>query len=203
MPMKAPYVKLITPEFRVSYPYIFEPQTQKNDDGTTRKEYSLVAIFPAGADLTAFANDRVRILEAEFGAKENWPENLRSPFRKCKEKWKVVDGKQVIPEGYEEGDACWMTFKATEKHRPGLVDQNMQDIIEPKDFYPGCYARASVNLYYYSHKKGGKGVSVGLLNVQKTRDGKPLGGSAMSKPTDDFTPVAGASGGSASSVFDD
>jgi hypothetical protein len=109
----------------------------------------------------------------------------------------------VIPAGYEDPDAIFITFKATEKYKPGVVDANVKDIIEPREFYSGCYARASVRAYVYDNK-GNRGVGFGLNNVQKLRDGEPLGGSGgPARPSDEFQAVAEVGGSTgAASVFD-
>jgi hypothetical protein len=77
----------------------------------------------------------------------------------------------------------------------------MNDIIEEKDFYSGCFARATVRAFAYSNK-GNNGVAFGLQNIQKLRDGDPLGG--RTRPSDDFQAVgdAGDSSSGAGSVFD-
>ena len=41
--------------------------------------------------------------------------------------------------------------------------------------YSGCYARVSLNFYAFN-SNGNKGVACGLGNIQKVRDGEPLGG---------------------------
>ena len=193
--------KIITPEFRVSYAHVFK--AQKNDL-SGKMEYSVVAIFPSNADLSALKQAAQNTLVEKFGADQSkWPTTMRNPFRKCSERWKNEGGKQIIPAGYEDGNATFMTFKANEEYKPGVVDQNVQPIIEPKDFYSGCYAIASVRPYFYD-QKGNRGVSFGLNNIQKVRDGEPLGG--QSSPASDFKPIAGADaatgGGAAKSVFD-
>lgn len=191
--------KLNTPEFRVSYANVFKPQL---NDLSKKMEYSLVAIFPKGTDLSALKAAAQGALVEKFGAdQKKWPQNIRSPFRKCSERWKNVDGKQTMAAGYEDGDAIFMTLKANEDYKPGIVNAQVQDIIEPREFYSGCYARASVRPYVYD-QKGNRGVSFGLSNVQKLRDGEPLGG-GPSRPTDDFQAVAEVGGSSgAASVFD-
>ena len=45
------------------------------------------------------------------------------------------------------------------------------------------YGRASINFYAYN-ANGNKGIACGLNNLQKIRDGEPLGGKA--KAEDDF-----------------
>lgn len=182
---------------------MFKAQENKKEDGTTKKEFSVTAIFPKNADLSALKIAATQLLAEKYGKDESkWPTGIRSPFRKCKEKWKNENGQQVIPPGYEDGDATFMTFKANEEYRPCVTDESNQDIIEPRMFYSGCYARASVSPFRYGddpkRTKGNKGISFGLNGIQKVRDGDPLGGRASVR--DDFAPVEAASG-AASSVF--
>ncbi|SOD41353.1 Protein of unknown function [Nitrosovibrio sp. Nv4] len=188
---------VLTPEFRVSYAHVFKPQ---KNDLNGNMEYSVVAIFDKGADLSALKSAAEDALMEKFGAnKANWPATLKSPFRKCKERWSFKDGKQVIPAGYEDPDAVFMTFKQNaDKGKPGLVDNQVQDIIEPQHFYSGCYARASVRAFGYD-QKGNRGASFGLGNIQKMREGEPLGG--RTAPSQDFTPVGEVK--TSAGVFDD
>ena len=190
---------VLTPEFRVSYAHVFKPQ---KNDLNGNMEYSIVAIFAKDADLSGLKAAAQEALIEKFGPnKDNWPATLKSPFRKCKERWQFKDGKQVIPDGYEDPDAVFMTFKQnTDKGRPGLVDENVADIIEPQHFYSGCYARASVRAYGYD-QKGNRGAAFGLGNLQKMRDGDPFGG--RTSPSQDFSPVAGAGAKPGASVFDE
>ena len=67
--------------------------------------------------------------------------------------------------------------------RPGIVDRNVQPILDSTEVYSGCYARVSINAFAYN-AKGNQGVSFGLNHVQKTRDGDFLGG--RSRAEDDF-----------------
>jgi hypothetical protein len=191
---------VITPEFRTSYVSVLSPRLGLNGE----MEYSLVAIFPSTTDLSAMKAAAEALLITNLGAdRKKWPPLMRNPFRKCAERWTVEDGKTKIPAGYEDGEAIFMTFKSSEKGgRPGVVDQNVQKIIEPSEFYSGCYALASVNAFFYN-QKGNKGISFGLNNVQKTRDGEHLGGRASAES--DFKPVVDpgrANAGNVVSIFD-
>lgn len=189
-----------TPEFRVSYPNVFKP---KRNDLNGKDEYSIVALFKKGQDLTALKAAAQKAIVDKWGPdKAKWPQNLRTPFRLQEERAKEVDGKRVLPAGHEEG-AIFLNLKSSQ--RPGVVDQNVQDILDESQFYAGCYARASSNAYAYD-QKGNRGVSFGLGNIQKMRDGEPLGNRA--KPENDFAPVQteggsseGASTGSATDIF--
>lgn len=167
-----------TPKFRVSYPAVFKP---KLNDMSQKMEYSVVAVFKKGEDLTKLKNAVTEILTEKLGPdKTKWPKNLKSPFRDQGEREK--DG--VLPNGYEHG-AIFMTLKSSQK--PGVVDANVQPIIDEAEFYAGCYAHATIRPYYYD-SKGNKGVAFGLQNIQKLSDGEPLSGRANA--TSEFAPVA-------------
>lgn len=186
---------VMTPIFRVSYPNVFK---SKKNELNGKDEYSLVALFPKGADLSSLKKAATEAIEKKWGPdKAKWPANLRTPFRDQGERAKLdeASGKKILPAGYEEG-AIFLTLKSTAK--PGVVDQKVQDIIDQSQFYAGCFARATVNAYAYDNK-GNRGVSFGLTNIQKVKDGEPLSG--RPKAQDDFAPVENADGGAATSLF--
>lgn len=64
----------------------------------------------------------------------------------------------------------------------------MQPIIDRSEIYSGVYARVSISLYAFS-VNGNKGVACGLGNIQKIRDGEPLGG--HTNASNDFDAVDG------------
>jgi hypothetical protein len=66
---------------------------------------------------------------------------------------------------------------------PGIVDANCEPILDRSEVYSGVYGRASVNFYAFN-SNGNRGIAVGLNNLQKLRDGEPLGG--KSRAEDDF-----------------
>lgn len=187
-----------TPQFRVSYPNVFKA---RRNELNGQDEYSVVALFKKGEDLKVLKEAAQKAIVEKWGPdKEKWPKNLRSPFRDQAERAKEVDGKRILPAGHEEG-AIFLNLKT--KQRPGVVDQNVQDIIDESQFYAGCWARASVNAFAYD-QKGNRGVSFGLGNIQKVKDDEPLGNRA--KPEQDFAPIqtdsaAPASTGSATDIF--
>lgn len=171
---------LLTPEFRVSFPYVFKPQKPLSPGG--KEKYTITMLFPKGEELKAMKAAAQAVLVEKYGEDQaKWPKGIRSPFK---------DQGDKEYEGYEAGAIC---ITANSDQRPGLVDQNVQDIIEERQFYPGCYARAEVRPFVYETKgdNGGilnRGVSFGLQNIQKLREGDPLGG--RSRPTDVFEAVA-------------
>ena len=67
--------------------------------------------------------------------------------------------------------------------KPGVVDANLNPIIDPSELYSGIIGRASINFYAFN-SNGNRGIACGLNNLQKLADGTPLGG--HSRAEDDF-----------------
>ena len=51
----------------------------------------------------------------------------------------------------------------------------MRRILDRSEVYSGVYAYVSLSFYAFN-TNGNKGVACGLGNIQKVRDGEPLGG---------------------------
>ena len=173
---------ILTPEFRASFVHVFTPQ--KAMEAGKPDKYSITMLFAPGADLSALKKAATDALQEKFGARLTDPvkgpalkARLRSPFR---------DQGEKAYDGYVPG-AIFVT--ATSKNQPGVVDQNLQDIVDPSQFYSGAYARATLRAFAYE-QAGNVGVSFGLQNIQKLRDGESLSG--RMKAQDEFEPVKGA-----------
>ncbi len=158
--------KCITPEFRVSWPSVFEAKAFEDQEA----KFSITMLFDKKTDITALKRACHNAAVEKWGSdKTKWPKSaegrpLRMPF---------TDGDlKTDVEGY----AGTTVVKATSKQRPGVVDQQRHPITaDDRTFYGGCYARAELLAFAYDHK-GNRGVSFGLQNVQKLRDGKSFSG---------------------------
>lgn len=164
--------QILTPVFRVSFPAVFQPRAAVEGQ---EKKYSITMLFDKKTDITALKQAVFAAVVEKWGAdKTKWPKNLRMPFR---------DGSEKDYDGYEN---C-IFVSASSKMKPGLVDQSVQPIISPEEFYGGCYARATVSAFAYD-VSGNRGVSFGLRNIQKERDGGPFSG--RNAPGKDFDAIA-------------
>jgi len=176
-------VRLFTPEAILSYPNLFV--ARPGQDGGEPK-FSCTLVFDEKAQKTKeFAALKAALKPA---AEEKWgtkiPPNLKNPF---------LEGvKYGLPEGT-------VFIRVSSKSPPGVVDKNVQKIIDPSEIYPGAKVIASLNIYAWEHKTGGKGISFGLGNVQKVGDGPRLDNRRAAE--DDFSPVNG--GDSAAGAVDD
>lgn len=179
-------IKVMTPVFRVSFPQLFEA---KAIGDSTKKKYGLVCLFTM-AEVNKSADEKKKwddmIAACKKAALEKWPKelpkNLTNPFRKGEEKEQFG--------GYGPGV---IFISASTMTRPGLVGPDLVKIINPEEFYAGCYARATVNPFAWTFA-GKNGVSFGLQNVQKVRDGEPFGGRTNAEEDFDAAPAEDVSG---------
>ena len=165
--------KVITGKVRFSYAHVFKPYAM--DEGETPK-YSVSLIIPKKDKKTIKKiQDAIKAaLEAgkdKFGGKI--PKNLKMPLR---------DGDEEREDDPNFEDA--MFVNANSSIKPGIVDADLDPIIEQEEFYSGCYGRASISFFAYN-KAGNKGVACALNNLQKLEDGDRLSG-AVSTPEEDF-----------------
>ena len=76
-----------------------------------------------------------------------------------------------------------MFVNANNTMAPGIVDADCQPITERREIYSGVFGRASISFFAFN-SNGSRGIAASLLNLQKIKDGTPLGG--HSRPEDDF-----------------
>ena len=163
--------KVITGMVRFSYANVWEPKSIKDSD----PKYSVSLIIPK--DDTKTLNKIKTAIEAakQEGASKlgkKIPANLKTPLR---------DGDEDRPD--DEAYANSYFINANSHTKPGIVDKNVEPILDQSEFYSGCYGRASIVFYAYN-VNGNKGIAAGLQNLQKLKDGEALAG--KSKPEDDF-----------------
>nr|DAT59254.1 MAG TPA: DNA helix destabilizing protein [Caudoviricetes sp.] len=109
---------------------------------------------------------------AKFGGKKPNKAAIKLPLR---------DGDT---EREDEAYAGHWFINANSKTAPQIVDKAVKPILDRDEVYSGCYARVSLNFYAFN-SNGNKGIACGLGNIQKIKDGEPLGGRSLA--TDDFT----------------
>lgn len=97
---------------------------------------------------------------------------LKTPLR---------DGDAERPDDEAYADSYFVN--ANSGTAPGIVDADRNPIIDRSEVYSGVYGRASINFYAFN-SNGNKGIACGLNNLQKIRDGEPLGGKTRAE--DDF-----------------
>lgn len=171
--------KVVVKKARLSYVHLFEPYSI---DGEQDPKYSVMLLIPKSdkAGLEALRAAEAAAAEqgksTKFGGKV--PANLASIIR---------DGDDFAEDYPERADHWFMSVTAPPTRKPGVVDANVNPIMEQSEVYSGCYANVSLNAFPYTFGSK-KGISFGLNHVQKVADGEPLG--SITKAEDDFEPVS-------------
>ena len=157
--------KVITGKVRASFVHIFEPQSVNGSE----PKYSCSFIIPK-SDTETIGKIREAVEQARQDGVTKWggkiPPNLKLPLR---------DGDIDRPDDPNYANAYFVNANSNE--RPGVVDRRRVPITDPLEVYSGCYVRASITFYPFN-TNGNRGIAAGLGNIQKLRDGEPLGGKA-------------------------
>lgn len=154
---------------RLSYFHGWEPVSI---NGGTEK-YSVSVLIPKSDKATVDAiNDAIDVAISEgigkFGGKKPNKAAIKTPLR---------DG------DIERDDEAYKGhyfINANSITPPQIVDRAVRPILDRSEVYSGCYARVSLNFYAFN-SNGNKGVACGLGNIQKIKDGEPLGGKTTAK----------------------
>ena len=169
--------KVITgPDTRWSYANVWEP---KAINGGTPK-YSVSLIIPK-SDTKTVAKIKAAIEAAYKEGESKLKGNGRTVPPLASLKTPLRDGDTERPDDEAYANAYFVN--ANSATAPGIVDAARQPILERSEVYSGVYGRASINFYAFN-TNGNKGIACGLNNLQKIRDGEPLGGKTRAE--DDF-----------------
>lgn len=176
--------KLTTPVFRASFVESLFKARASSDNPDAKPKFGLAAIWTPG-EFSVKEKDLWRNLlkELDRAAQHEFAKPWKE-LSKLDIKTGLRDGAgKADYAGYGEGTRY---ASLTSYDPPGVCDKNKKDI-SPEDgntdeIYAGCYCRATVVVYPYNNK--GKGVAIGLRNIQKVGDGKRLDNRTAAK--DDF-----------------
>lgn len=165
--------KVITGLVRFSYPKVFKPESIEEGG---EKKYSVNIIIPKSDKETLSKIKKAIEAAKEEGKTSKFagkiPANLKTPLR---------DGDEDRPDDEAYHNAYFISCSS--KQKPGIIDRHKNEILDEADFYSGCYGRVSVKFFAFN-TAGNKGIACGLNNIQKLKDGDPLGG--RNRAVDDF-----------------
>ena len=164
--------KVVTGIVRLSYANVWTPVSING----SKEKYSVSLIIPKSDTKTinainAAIDAAIKEGAPKFGGKIPNKAALKLPLR---------DGDLERDDEAYKG-AYFINANSTTA--PQIVDRSVQPILDQNEVYSGCYARVSINFYAFN-SNGNRGIACGLGNIQKVRDGEPLGG--KSSAADDF-----------------
>lgn len=162
-------MKVITgPDTRWSYANVWEA---KSINGGTPK-FSVSLIVPK-SDTKTVAKIKAAIEAAYHDGESKLKGNGKSVPPMAALKIPLRDGDSERPDDPAYANAYFIN--ANSATAPGTVDADRNPILTRSEVYSGVYGRASISFYAFN-SNGNKGIACGLNNLQKVRDGEPLGG---------------------------
>ena len=161
---------------RWSYANVWDP---KSINGGAPK-YSVSLIIPK-SDTATVAKIKAAIQAAYEEGQSKLKGNGKTVPALSVLKTPLRDGDAERPDDEAYADSYFIN--ANSGTAPGIVDADRQPILDRSEVYSGVYGRASINFYAFN-SNGNKGIACGLNNLQKIKDGEPLGG--KSRAEDDF-----------------
>ena len=166
---------IVTPEATLSFPVFKAPKPRSEG---AKPVFSCALLFDkkaqTSAEYKAMQMACVKAAKDKFGADVNL-KSLTMPFRDAGEKDYA---------GYDDG----MTYiNPWSEQRPGVVDAQVQDILDVGSVYAGQKVRASIAPFAWANS-GKKGVSFGLNHIQVLGDGVRIDGRIAADKA--FSPVA-------------
>ena len=167
-------LKVITgKDTRWSYCNVWEP---KAINGGTPK-YSVSLLIPK-TDTQTIQRIRDAIQAAYLEGESKLKGSSRSVPPLSQIKTPLRDGDLERPDDPTYAGCFFINANATTA--PGIVDAACQPILTRSEVYSGVYGRASISFYAFN-SNGNRGIACGLNNLQKIRDGEPLGGRASAE----------------------
>lgn len=167
-------MKVITgPDTRWSYANVWDP---KSINGGAPK-YSVSLIIPK-SDTRTVEKIKTAIEVAYKEGEAKLRGNGRSVPALSSLKTPLRDGDTERPDDPAYANAYFVNANALTP--PGIVDADLNPILTRSEVYSGVYGRASITFYAFN-SSGNRGIACGLNNLQKIRDGKPLGGRASAE----------------------
>ena len=153
-----------TPEFRGSFVHLVEPE--KFDDG--KEGYGLTMVLPKDDPFWTKLQKAIdATAKTRFGSV---PKAFNNPIK---------DGDEPNKKGVvrDEWAGCFHAKLKTSKFNLGtdLCDIDLEKITERSAIYSGAYYRAKLTVGVWDHPQNGKGASLYLDTVQKTKDGEAFG----------------------------
>lgn len=172
--------EVVTGKVRFSFLNVFTPKAPQNGG---EPKYSVTLLIPKSDKATM-----QKIQAAMAAARESFCARNGQNALPAKPQHTLYDGDGTRRNGEEFGPECKgcyvITVSCKADQRPGVYDAFRNDITDPAEIKSGDYGRAHINFYGYN-TQGNKGISAGLLGVQKLCDGEPFGMVASASAFDD------------------
>jgi len=160
------------------WPSVFAPKKNKFD-GTSR--YELIAVFEKSSP------DVAKLMAAVKAAAEGENIDLKraNPIKNCKadDDRRERDGLATRFDNLDNPEDYVFLMAWSKNTKPGVVDENVNDVIDPNALKDGYHVRLNVNAFSWN-KSGRSGISFGLNHVMIVREDERLSSGGTTTPRD-------------------
>ena len=153
--------KIVTPECVACYVRLLQPEESLSGD----MKYSVTLAIPKTENIDQIQEAILNAIANKWGEdKSKWPKNLKMPLR----------------DGAEKDDPWWhdkwfINASAKEDRKPGLVDAQLNPIVDADEIYSGMIVRAAVRFFPFD-AAGNRGVGCGFgQSYLPVRPGSSIG----------------------------
>lgn len=152
---------------RWSYIHVLEP----NSINGSEPKYSVSLIIPK-SDKKTVVKIKAAIQAAYDAGQAKLKGNGRSVPQLTAIKSPLRDGDLERPDDAAYADSYFIN--ANNKSKPGLVDADLQLILDSSLIFSGVYGRASITFYAFN-SNGNRGIACALNHLMYVKTGEPLG----------------------------
>jgi Protein of unknown function (DUF2815) len=176
-----------TTPFRMSFPALLEPR--KNDEG--KESFELTMLFPPGEfDKAPYMRAFRAAMTEKYGDDvSKWPKLKRKPDDVLRD-FAEYNSNANKPLAGDWSGWTLVRARASTAHPPSVVgpirgpDGKLPPVTDPRDIYGGRWARATLEAFVFD-RKDGRGVTLGIANVQLLKHDTKFGGGGVAVE-DDF-----------------
>ncbi|MEO7015601.1 MAG: ssDNA-binding protein, partial [Leifsonia sp.] len=172
---------LVLPKAKMLYPALFEPSLPKGEKDQSKAKYGMTLLMPKDADLTPLKELVAEAISEKWGAKAK-EMKIKKPFIKVSTEDEPKTVARLEAAGIDPADFPVM-LRVFGNYKPVVKGPDAtSEVRDDEQVYEGRWACVSINVYAWEHPTGGKGISIGLQNVQllDNDDVIPRGGSSVS-----------------------
>jgi len=148
---------VVTPEFRMVWPNLFEPRAFMRDGKPTGElKYGLTMLFDKG-DISGLKEVAAKVAKAQWPGRDL--KELKFPFKngdalaKASVAKDEAAGKTPRDASFYEGR---VVVKTSSKFAPQVHDIQRKEVLDPKQVYSGAYGYAELNFVAYPGVGGGQ-----------------------------------------------
>ncbi len=170
MSEKQQYPRIVTPEFTVVWPHLFEPYDYKGR--ADQAKYSAEMMFDDPDDIAELIDTAKEV------AKKEWPDTkmkkVNFPFKRGDD---IITASEKKGKGKNLGyykDKIVLRGRST--YQPVICDSDHKDVIDSRKIYAGCVGMAELTFVPYENELVGKGVTCYLNAYMHVAEGQRIGG---------------------------